>query len=301
MVKISICIPVYNQIEFLGRTLESIKNQTFLDYEIIITDDSTNADVSDLISSFDFKEKLKYIHNLERLGSPQNWNKCIDLATGDYIKIMHHDDWFTSEDSLKQLYKTIIKEDKSFIFPNAEVIRAKSSTKVNYQPGLNNILLLKKNPNVLFYGNFIGAPSMTLYKRDPEIIFDNNLKWLVDVDFYIRYLKKHPDFSYLEKTLITIVSDAEHTVTTICEDDKKVLIYENFYLYNKLNKTLSLFEKIRMAHFLLSLTRRFNIISISEMKNLGVIRIPSVYFYIIFKLAAARFNLGKLREKHKKN
>jgi len=301
MTKISICIPVYNQTKFLEKTLKSIQEQTFSEYQIVITDDSTNSDVLNLISRFDFKEKLIYVRNSERLGSPKNWNKCISIATGTYIKIMHHDDWFTNSDSLQLLYSTITAENTNFIFSDAKVIMANSYSETTYKPGLEKIKLLRKNLNVLFYGNFIGAPSMTLYRRDSEIIFDHNLKWLVDVDFYIRYLRKHPGFSYTERTLLTIVSDADHTVTAICEDDKEILIYENFYLYSKLKKKLNIFEKIKMAYFLLHLTRRFNITSIGELKTLGVADIPSIYFLLIFRLSSARFNLGKLRNRYIKS
>jgi glycosyltransferase involved in cell wall biosynthesis len=59
-VKVSICIPAYNQTEYLRKNLDSILMQSFVDYEVILTDDSTTNEVRDLVEVYDFKCKKKY-------------------------------------------------------------------------------------------------------------------------------------------------------------------------------------------------------------------------------------------------
>src|SRR3989344_6387452 len=100
MVKVSICIPTYKQVDYLRKTLNSVLVQDFHDYELIITDDSSDDSVKNLLKEFDFKGKLKYYHNKIALGSPANWNYSLKQATGEYIKILHHDDFFTADNSL---------------------------------------------------------------------------------------------------------------------------------------------------------------------------------------------------------
>src|SRR5438477_7380483 len=100
---VSICIPAYNQTTYLEKLLESVTRQKFIDFEIIVSDDSTTDEVSNLLSNFNFGRKLKYFRNHPSLGSPENWNASIRQATGQYIKIMHHDDLFTSETSLSEM------------------------------------------------------------------------------------------------------------------------------------------------------------------------------------------------------
>src|SRR5687767_9673514 len=100
MAKVSICIPAYNQVEFLRKTLNSILNQNFQDYEIIISDDFQDNSVKKLLLEFDLKGKMKYYQNNPSFGSPKNWNFSISKAQGEYIKILHHDDFFTTSECL---------------------------------------------------------------------------------------------------------------------------------------------------------------------------------------------------------
>src|SRR5258706_15839464 len=105
---VSICIPAYQEAALLYRALESVFSQTFSDFEVIVTDDSETSVVQDLIAR-DFRDpRLKYLRNKERLDSPNNWNKSIDLATGELVKMLHQDDWFSSNYSL-QHYVSLIK------------------------------------------------------------------------------------------------------------------------------------------------------------------------------------------------
>lgn len=100
--KVSICIPAYNNAAEVKRLLESIRMQTFRDLEIILTDDSTNEEIAELVKSSGW-EDIRYIHNEKPLGHIFNWNKSLSEAQGEYIKIMFSDDWFTAPDSLEKM------------------------------------------------------------------------------------------------------------------------------------------------------------------------------------------------------
>ena len=58
--KVSICIPVYKQVECLHRALNSIRDQTFQDYEIIVTDDTPDDSIKNMMENFNFGNRLKY-------------------------------------------------------------------------------------------------------------------------------------------------------------------------------------------------------------------------------------------------
>ncbi len=106
-VNVSICIPAYNQTVYLRKVLNSIIEQDFNDYEIIITDDTPDDSIKKLIDEFDFQGRLKYFKNHSALGTPENWNEAIRKAGGEYIKIMHHDDFFTYNHSLAEFVKML--------------------------------------------------------------------------------------------------------------------------------------------------------------------------------------------------
>ncbi|MDQ3100985.1 MAG: glycosyltransferase, partial [Bacteroidota bacterium] len=95
MPKVSICIPTYRQTAHLRKTLASIAEQTFKDVEVIITDDSPDDAVEQLVAEFAAAlPRLQYARNSAPLGPPANWDHAISMARGEYIKIMHHDDRF---------------------------------------------------------------------------------------------------------------------------------------------------------------------------------------------------------------
>ena len=83
MPKVSICIPTYKQVDYLRKTLDSVLLQDFHDYELIISDDSSDDSVENLLREFDFKGKLNYFRNSVALGSPANWNYSIKQAKGE--------------------------------------------------------------------------------------------------------------------------------------------------------------------------------------------------------------------------
>jgi FkbM family methyltransferase len=233
--KVSICIPAYNQVEFLRKTLESIEMQTFQDYEVIITDDSTNEGVQQLVEHYRFAGKLRYKKNEIALGSPENWNEAVRQAKGEYIKIMHHDEWFNHNDSLQEFVEMLDRNPQAdFAFSAATGFNIRKNYKWKHSPTVTQLEQLKKDPRCLYFGNFIGPPSSTIYRKSVGLTYDKILKWVVDFDFYIRVLLQNGVFEFSSKELITSVSGALHNVTNECQDNKCVELREYLYLYEKI-------------------------------------------------------------------
>ena len=113
---ISICIPAYKHVDFLERLLDSILTQTYTDYEIVITDDSPDNSVAEIVERFKTKAEIRYFKNVQPLGTPENWNEAIRKANGQWIKIMHNDDWFARKDSLQIFYNNIQQHPGGGIF-----------------------------------------------------------------------------------------------------------------------------------------------------------------------------------------
>ena len=109
----SICIPAYKRPENIDRLLSSILIQTFNDYEVIITDDSGDDSLKDVLEKYS-NLPIKYFRNEKPLGTPANWNYSISLAKGEWIKIMHEDDWFADERSLAFFAEATSKNKKIY-------------------------------------------------------------------------------------------------------------------------------------------------------------------------------------------
>ena len=102
---ISITIPAYKR-DLLWKAISSaIKQKTDIPYEIIIIDDNENEDTKEVISFLENYNcnKIRYYKNQKNIGLFGNWNRCIQLARGEYIVYLHGDD-FLNETTIESLW-----------------------------------------------------------------------------------------------------------------------------------------------------------------------------------------------------
>jgi glycosyltransferase involved in cell wall biosynthesis len=93
---LSVCIPAYNRPNWLQRGFESIAVGEGNGIEIVITDDS-DTDQGQAIASEvleNWSGSWRYEHHQQPLGMAQNWNRAIQRATGQYVMVLHDDDFF---------------------------------------------------------------------------------------------------------------------------------------------------------------------------------------------------------------
>lgn len=94
MVKVSVIMGVYNSPnkEILSASIDSILNQTFKDFELIICDDGSTDDTYAFLSNYNAENKIKIIQNSHNCGLAYSLNKCIAASKGEYIARMDSDD-----------------------------------------------------------------------------------------------------------------------------------------------------------------------------------------------------------------
>jgi glycosyltransferase involved in cell wall biosynthesis len=284
MPKVSICIPTYKQVEYLRKTLISIKEQTFIDYELIVSDDSADDSVFNLLQDFDFKGKLKYFKNSPALGSPANWNFAITHATGEYIKILHHDDFFTSSESLAKYVKLLDQNpSSSFAFSGTEIELLSLKMKKIHRCSAKKIQKMVAYPETLLFSNYIGAPSATIFRNSKEILFDVKLKWLVDVDWYIQKIRNNSNIVATSEVLVCTIHGGVGQITQSVFADKEIQINEHVYLLNKIFNKITSRKKYSVFFQLL-----FNKYKIENENDLRAITLlPSQlesFFFEVFKL-----------------
>ncbi|MDH6309754.1 glycosyltransferase involved in cell wall biosynthesis [Dysgonomonas sp. PFB1-18] len=109
---ISIILPNYNHAPFLNERIDSILNQTFQDFELIILDDKSPDNSKEIIEQYRGNKHISHIiYNEENSGSTfYQWNKGIGLAKGEYIWITESDD-YADPRMLQTLYDNITKEE----------------------------------------------------------------------------------------------------------------------------------------------------------------------------------------------
>lgn len=118
--KVSVIIPNYNHAPFLEKRIESILNQSFQDFELLILDDCSTDFSIEIITKYKNHPKVSHVFlNESNSGSPFGlWQYGIEKAKGEYIWIAESDDW--AEDSfLKEVVSTIEKTNAELVHTNS--------------------------------------------------------------------------------------------------------------------------------------------------------------------------------------
>lgn len=89
MIPISVCLPVYNRAKYIGECIESILQQTFTDFELLIVDDGSTDETCDVILSYNDPRIRLILGEHDYIGS---CNRLYDEAKGKYIARMDSDD-----------------------------------------------------------------------------------------------------------------------------------------------------------------------------------------------------------------
>jgi hypothetical protein len=146
---------------------------------------------------------------------------------------MHDDDWFAAPDALKTFADTVLRNPgRDFFFSAYRNVFLSNNTSTEVYISSKRREILDRNPKTLLSRNTIGPPSVTFHKKMPTIMYDGSLKWLVDVDFYIRFLNRAKPV-YIPAVLIQ-VGRGEAQVTMAVFRNPQVEIPENLYELNKI-------------------------------------------------------------------
>jgi glycosyltransferase involved in cell wall biosynthesis len=91
---LSVVVPNYNHARFLAQRLDSIFNQTFKDFEVIILDDASTDDSRAVVARYLDYPRVRFVPNSDNSGSPfAQWNRGVSLASGELVWIAESDDF----------------------------------------------------------------------------------------------------------------------------------------------------------------------------------------------------------------
>ena len=173
---VSILIPTYNRAEYFEQALISALNQSYLNIEIIVGDNSDNDDTKKICERYiERYENIKYIKNTENLGMNGNIENLYEQATGRYINYLLDDDLF-ERNKIETMMNYFIKDRKSelsFISSNRKIIDDNGNICGNFIPDesvqyfcdfmwqgrklIDSVILLD--------WNFIGEPTTVLFDK----------------------------------------------------------------------------------------------------------------------------------------
>lgn len=113
MVKVSIILTAFNEERYIKKAIESILNQTFTDFELIIVNDGSTDSTLSIINSFDDSRITVISH--ENIGPGASRNGAMEHVNGEYVMYLDGDDWYR-EDAIEIAYREAKEKDTDFTF-----------------------------------------------------------------------------------------------------------------------------------------------------------------------------------------
>lgn len=244
MPKVSIIVPVYNSAKYIIRCVDSIREQTFKDLEILLINDGSKDDSLDKLKRFQSEDSRIRVIDKDNEGVSATRNRGVDEARGEYIQFVDSDD-FIEKNMIENTLIELEEKEADLILTglyldiqNGDKISSSIQTfDDEVSIGANNI---SKSVLHRLNGTYINSPINKLYKK--SIIINNNIKMDHDISlgedliFNIQYLKYCNKVIFKEASYYHYCMQANDNLTFQYRENKLELmkiLYDNCLGYFK--------------------------------------------------------------------
>jgi len=318
-VKVSVQVLTYEHAFCIEKCLESIANQNFNNFEIVIGVDKSNDCTLDIVREYKSKSyiPMKIIEQKHRVGAFKNFTDVINACSGEYIAICDGDDYWTDPNKLLFQYKFMKNDPKMFIsFHNSKMIDS-SGNVLGVLPDQRH----RNKPVSQYYlikNESIMPSSSIMYKNYRLNDFLHNfskLSNIVDLPLMI-YLSKFGEIGYINRVMSTYIQASNIEAFTSKNSSyrniegitmfKQIELFTKFKYYNIIKKkilrnyiNIFLFEitknELTIAKTVLIIIRKyyydeitkvsiFNLYILFFLRKILGIRITEIYFKILIRV-----------------
>lgn len=206
---VSVVIPTYNRGRVIGRAIESVLQQTFSDFELIIVDDGSTDNSCEIVGLYD-DSRIRLIRNTQNQGANFCRNIGIKESKGKYIAFQDSDDEWTT-DKLEVHIRYMQENNLKASFGPYRVLETSQVVPNNFQQYVNNDGLVRET---LKRYNIVGTPTLVIEKCIVNDVgmFDEQLPRMQDYDYAIRIAKKY-DIGCCPHILLNVHTD-EYRITS---------------------------------------------------------------------------------------
>lgn len=208
---VSICIPTFNGGKFLSKALASVIQQTYLNLEIVVSDDNSKDNTIEILKKFKKNNRIPvHIYHHCPSGIGANWNNCIKHSNGKYIKFLFQDDVLYADCISKMV--EISESDKQIGLVYCKRSFIENSLDENHKKWLQKFAVLHtqwdninvktgyikgeeylKDINLLKVPyNKIGEPTAVLIRKSSFLkagYFNEELKQALDIEMWYKLMK----------------------------------------------------------------------------------------------------------------
>ncbi len=229
---VSVIIPTYNRAHLIGRALNSLANQTYKDFEVVIVDDASTDDTEAYIKGFSDFLNIQYVRHEKNKGEAAARNTGIRAARSEYVAFLDSDDEFVPEKLEKQM--AVFRSQSPIlgvVYTNMREINSNGSTRIWECPTLmpEDGLVYERALNYGVYHIGIGSSMVRKACFERAGFFDERLSYHVDLDFFIR-LSKFYCFYHIKEPLLNyyITGDSNRWNNPALFESKKLILEKYF-------------------------------------------------------------------------
>ena len=207
---VSICIPTFNRASMVADAIRSALGQSYRNIEVLVVDNASTDTILDVVATFP-DPRLKLVVNPHNLGLFGNFNRCIELAQGKYVHILHSDD--SIDPDFTETCVRFLEENPSvaMTFTPALFVRDQSRTLQQTFPETHIFRAPEGFCDILLKRNFIICPSVMVRKEVYSRVGPFSLDYPYSSDYY-QWLKiaRAYDIAYVATTKV-IYRQGEHS------------------------------------------------------------------------------------------
>ena len=219
--KVSILLISYNCSKLIGKVIDSVLDQTFKDFELLILDNGSSDNSVDFIKKFN-DPRIKLFEEKKNLGPEGSWNYVFNQSQGEYIRIFCSDDIMEKDCLQKQVSILEKKEDVDFVFTDIQVMNSDFEIIPDHQQLIN---IRKDRFEYLRYAFYEGNPFLTptfMVRREAlkwGYIMEERRSYFGDYTTWIKLMINGSEPHVIKECLVYSIK-GEHNITSFDNKQK---------------------------------------------------------------------------------
>lgn len=261
--KVSIVIPAYNCKLFILETVNSLLNQSFTDFELVILENGTTDGTREELKKI-HDDRVRIIYSDVTISPPENWNKAVQAAKCDYVALFHGDDIYHRDIIQKQYEFLLENKDCGVVFTFAKLINHKGEDtehRIRFPYEENTTILMDRHEFAEALigkgrGKTLACPSGFFRKKvllDVGLFETLDLKYAFDVDMWFKIVNSGYKIGYIPEEYL-FYRVGKHQGTSTFYNKQRVLIDEFFVIFENryLNEYMDRFPKELLKKYMKS-------------------------------------------------
>ena len=187
---VSIIMPSWNTAGFIDESIESVINQTYSNWELIIVDDCSSDNTDDIVALYD-DNRIKYLKNKQNIGAALTRNRALREARGEWISFLDSDDLW-HPDKLKEQIMFMERNGYNFSYTNYEKIDEEGNDLFKYVTGPSVV-----DKSKIYKYDYIGQLTMMYNSKDFGLVQIEDIKKNNDYAIRLKLFEKPGSSCYL--------------------------------------------------------------------------------------------------------